>query len=345
MLVKVTLICALGKQSGSILLVLVVVLITAARLARDYGKRADKLPKDAPSPTTPTTSLAPSALTPASSVLAPQADVLQEERFRAAFSTPISFYGRVTDQNGIPVSDADVKIAANDKAFGGRPSEYSMKSDSNGLFSITGLKGIMLAVEVAKAGYHVLPPADDKVTSSGVFDYGVSSIRGPHRPDPANPVHFTLIKRGAVEALAKIDRRDFRIQRDGSPVAISLDLHGQHQVVLRCWNEELHRPAARRQYDWRLEIAVPGGGLVARIDAFAFEAPADGYLPIDTITMPASLGDRWRSSADRSYFIHFDDDTFALATLEMHASGGHFVVWESYFNPKPGSRNLEPTPR
>src|SRR2546423_10155652 len=60
----------------------------------------------------------------------------RQEAFIAAFKTPISFYGRVIDQRGDPVPQADVKLSANDKASGGRPSEYTCKTDSDGRFSI-----------------------------------------------------------------------------------------------------------------------------------------------------------------------------------------------------------------
>ena len=113
--------------------------------------------------------------------------------------------------------------------------------------------------------------------------------------------------------------------------------------MVRCWNQELTRPPGRRQYDWRLEITVPNGGLIARKDAFEFEAPEGGYLPSDSVEMPATLGDQWRSSAERAYFVRFDDETFGRVELQMQAGGDHFVVWKSFLNPKAGSRNLETT--
>jgi len=88
---------------------------------------------------------------------------------------------------------------------------------------------------------------------------------------------------------------------------------------------------------------VPNGGLIARKDAFEFEAPEGGYLPSDSVEMPATLGNQWRSSAERSYFVRFDDETFGRVELEMQAGGDHFVVWKSFLNPKAGSRNLETT--
>ena len=152
---------------------------------------------------------------------------------------------------------------------------------------------------------------------------------------------FRLHKVGATEPLVKIEEKNFRMARDGIPLSIAVDEQGAHQVVLRCWNQELQRPVGQRQYDWKLEVSVPNGGLLARKDAFDFEAPQDGYAPSETIDMPVSLGSQWRSSVERSYFIRFADGNFARAKLEMHPGGDHFVVWESFYNPKAGSPNLE----
>jgi len=264
----------------------------------------------------------------------------QQQRFIALFMTPISFYGKVIDQYGKAVPQADVKLAANDKPFGGNPSVYTRKTDESGLFSISGIVGITLAVEVSKSGYRAIPETDNTITSSALFQYGIASDNAPSVPTQANPAIFTLYKYGQLEPLVKLGKRNFRIARDGSPLTISLD--STHQVVLRCWNTDLSRPAGQRQYDWKLEISVPNGGLISRKDDFAVEAPKDGYQPSDTIKMPASLpAEQWSDSIQRSYFIHFNDNIFARATLDMEAGGDHFVIWESFLNPKFGSRNLE----
>jgi Carboxypeptidase regulatory-like domain len=293
---------------------------------------------ESPTPT------AASQATPPPKPSPPASFEAQERGFITAFKTPIAFYGRVIDQHGNPVPEADVKLSANDKAFGGRPTEYTRKTDAAGAFSIAGIGGLTLAVEVSKPGYRVIPPAYGKVTSSGLFEYGLSS-RGPYQSSKDAPTIFTLHKIGVVEPLVKVGEKNFRIARDGSPLSISLDEQGGHQVVLRCWNKELQRPSGQRQYDWLLEITVPNGGLVARKDAFEFEALEDGYSPSDTVEMPASLGNQWRSFAERAYFFRFEDGTFARANLRMRAGGDHFVVWESFFNPKSGSRNLEHDPK
>lgn len=264
------------------------------------------------------------------------------ERMESDYQMPIDFYGRVLDQYGLPVPDANVELSANDK-WTGPPSKFDRKTDVKGIFSITGIHGLTLSARVFKTGYREIPRPYGRVTSSGLFEYGLSS-QGPYRSSKQNPTIFTLYKIGVLEPLVKVGEKNFRMARDGTPVSIAVDAQGVHPVVVRCWNQELQRPAGQRQYDWRLEISVPNGGLLARKDAFAFEAPLYGYMPTETIEMPVSLGNQWRSFAERSYFIRFEDGTFARATLEMHAAGDHFVVWESFYNPKAGSPNLESPP-
>lgn len=184
---------------------------------------------------------------------------------------------------------------------------------------------------MSKPGYRIIPPVSGKGASSELFEYGLSS-RTRHQPSKERPTIFILHKVGVVEPLVKVGEKDYRIARDGSPLSISLDLYGGHQVVLRCWNKGLLRTTPKREYDWSLEIRVPTGGLIPREDTFGFQAPAEGYTPSDTVTMAASLGIQWRSFVERSYFVRFDDGTFARAKLEMHAAGDHFVVWESFLN-------------
>ena len=267
-----------------------------------------------------------------------------EERQAAvgkAFRTSIAFYGRVLDQHDNPVPNADVKCYVNGLR---RDPPRELKSDLDEYFS-KGATGISLGVQASKPGYLSYPGSDTKVTSSGRFDYAVGT--NPHLPDRSSPVIFRLYKVGPVEPLVHIGEKSFRIARDGSPLTVSVNGQGTQRVVMRCWTYDLNRPEGQHKYDWKFEISIPNGGLQARGDAFVFEAPTQGYVPEDTVDMPASLHSGfggWDDSAERAYFIRFDDGTFARANLRMRAGGSHFVEWESFFNPKVGSRNLESNP-
>jgi hypothetical protein len=271
---------------------------------------------------------------------------LQNRQFLSAFATPIEFYGKVIDQNGQPVSAASVKFVANDKPTGGRPSQFKTETDNSGNFSLTNVAGLTLAVDVSKPGYRPIPPEYGRVTSSGVFDYGLSSAKGPHRPDRANPIVFRLHKYGPQESLVRIEEKHFRIARDGSPLSIPLDRtpSRNHEVVLRCWNTETQGVAEQKPYDWSFEIIVAGGGLVRRNDELDFQAPESGYTARDQLAMTQNLpANQWQSFAALSYFIRFNDGIFARADIRIRAAGDHFVVWQSYLNPS-GSRNLEYDP-
>lgn len=261
-------------------------------------------------------------------------------RFAALFWTPISFYGKVVDQFGQPVPDARVELIPNNKVLGEHLSTYVRTTDAAGNFSIRGIHGITLAVEASKSGYQVIRGKDNVLTSSALFEYGVPSDSGPALPTRDHPAIFALYKYGPLEPLTKIEHKMFRIARNGAPVTVSLD--PAHQVVLRCWNAELSRPDGQRQYDWSLEISVVNGGIIQRENDLISEAPVAGYQPSERIEMPASLpATQWKNSARRSYFVRFDDDVFARVNLDMEAGGGHFFIWESFLNPKAGSRNLE----
>src|SRR2546426_516510 len=71
---------------------------------------------------------------------------------RKAWVTPISFYGKVVDEKGSPVADANVKFVVSDLSAEGT-TEHAAKSDAKGLFTFMG-KGKGVSVYVSKDGYY-----------------------------------------------------------------------------------------------------------------------------------------------------------------------------------------------
>src|SRR5262249_33218819 len=102
---------------------------------------------------------------------------------------PINFYGKVVDENDVPVPDVSVNFTWNDLSPTGT-SHASATSDENGLFSLTGQHGKRLSVTASKPGYY---SAGDARAAS--FEYA-NPADGLFTPDPNNPVLLHLRKRG-----------------------------------------------------------------------------------------------------------------------------------------------------
>lgn len=98
-------------------------------------------------------------------------------RSHSAFRTPIAFYGKVVDQLGNPVPDANGYLAATDSASG-KSSKYERQTDIHGQFSIKGIRGMSLYVEVDKPGMRKLPVRDGARGWQDVFRYAVPTGEG-----------------------------------------------------------------------------------------------------------------------------------------------------------------------
>lgn len=251
---------------------------------------------------------------------------------------PIAFYGRVVDQHGDPVSYADVGYTAAD-AFNASGSQYTGKSDEEGYFQITGIKGGGLLVGVGKEGFYAVAGK-----SSQNFGYGMGSD-STRRPPPTkdNPAIFVLQKMGKTESLERAEQ-SARISKDGTPVMVDLmsgRLSPNGNLRVEAWTAA---PENGRKFAWRCRLTVPGGGLAERKGQFDFEAPEDGYEESVELGMPHDA-EGWTSQQQRDYFVKLPDGRFARVNFRMIAGGNHYFVMESFLNPKPGSRNLEYDPQ
>jgi hypothetical protein len=254
------------------------------------------------------------------------------------FSTPIEFYGKVQDNHGSPIPAAKVHYSAADNYFG-ESSKYEGLSDADGFFSIKGIKGAGLYVDVYKEGF------DGTKLSGASFGYGMPSGKTP--PTKANPAIFVLRKKAATEPLIVVTSRQYEVPKDGRPIEIALQsgrqsAEGNDRLKIETWVADESKDAKGR-FSWRFRIEVPGGGLTERKDELDFQAPAQGYRSSDEIDMVADKSD-WDTSASREYFLRLASGKYAHVKIEVMAGGRfNFVVLESYLNPS-GSPNLEHDP-
>jgi len=271
---------------------------------------------------------------------APQANKpYGEARLLELFMTPIAFYGKVIDEKGNPVAGATATMSVVDRPITDG-AKYAKITDGDGLFSLGGVHGAAVSVDVAKGGYY------STAQSRGMIRFGkFRSNSDPQIPTPGSPTVFVLRKMGETVPLIHVTERSVRVSKNGSPIMVNLGTgltNGQGDLRVEAWtsNEGLD-PNLDQSYEWRCRLTVPGGGLVERNDHFGFEAPTEGYQEAVELTPPA---EKWTSHAERQYFVKLSDNRYARITFEMRTGGEHFFVIESYLNPKPGSRNLEYDP-
>jgi hypothetical protein len=255
----------------------------------------------------------------------------------AALRTPISFWGKVVDQDGQPIDGAPVKIHINDKGMTG--SDYSRTTDASGQFSIIGVHGLSLSATVSKEGY------DRVKESTKVYGYADGVTRDGPIPTPEAPAVFVLRKRAATSALM-IKGVRIPAWQTSSPVGVQLATGrvvnpNEGDIVLRLVNDD---PAAKvppfHPYQWNFRIEVNGGGLIERIDQFNYTAPVDGYRNADEIALPADKT-RWVSQFDGDYFVRLQNNQYARVKLSVNSGRNPFITMTAFVNPTAGDRNLE----
>lgn len=255
---------------------------------------------------------------------------------------PISFYGRVIDQDDQPIPDAGVQFVWNDTSPRGT-SKAETTSDTTGRFSLLNQKGKGLSVYVTKDGYH---------TSGGKggqgFEYAAFFEGIYHRPDPANPVTFRLVKKLDAEPL--IARRVAERTTYDRPSYYDLERGALTQqppagAALKLTFERSESPQGQ-PFDWKWKVEAVNGALVETKDEFAQVAPEEGYMPAWE-TSQAANAQSFRKNGQAKFYVRTTDNRFAMVNVELAhpnlRSVGPRLTVNSFLNPS-GSRNLEYDP-
>ncbi len=251
--------------------------------------------------------------------------------------TPIDFFGKVIDEASNVVADANIHFEWTDLSPDGT-SKKNMTSDAGGMFSLRGVTGKALTVQVSKPGYYSYQNFPVGFFYAGENENFV--------PDEINPVVFKLKKRGHAESLIRFNK-SYRLPRDGGPIQIDLQTGkeastGNALLKVECWTQDANKRSGEH-YDWLCRISVVSGGIQAYSEQFPFLAPELDYKSSDEIDMKVVPDKLWQRDVKRQYFIRTSDSRFGRISFRMIAHGEHFCQIESYFNPS-GSRNLEYDP-
>ncbi len=269
--------------------------------------------------------------------------------FFAAYQTPIKLHGKVVDQHGDPVPGASITLTPVDSPFGDESkSKRTISSDAEGKFSVKGLKGASMGVQVFKNGYLDIPPLGGPA-SFVMVDYSDNAKIGKRYSNPATPLVLKLHKAGPADPMVYVGRKRWRLPVDGSPTRIALDSEngeGKHQIEFRFWSDWNKLPKSNemygKQYDWTFEAHILGGGFIWNDGAYNFEAPESGYKEMIRYHNSADLPrEKWKRVHSGRYFVKFPDGTHARIEFSIDGSSDwRPLSMTSWMSLKPGSRNL-----
>lgn len=287
------------KYAAAVLVIALVVTILFLRLTDDPP------PRKRPSATTPTTTTTP-----------PVADPREAKRIvvESTANQPITFYGQVVDENGAGLERVSVQcritkmVLPRENTSPRREEEaVEVTSMADGRFVFENRQGHHLAVgNLQKPGYQTVP------RSPNIFQYAMTS--DVHRPDPDNPVKFTMFKDRGIPNLGK-KHTILRFQWDGQPRRYDLQTGkaGETGNFIITPRRKRYDPVKPYDFDWSADIKAAGGGLIYYGNEPEFLAPKEGYRE------EISVG---RGYSDRSFVSSLSDFTVIVRMDD----GRHFLV-------------------
>ena len=236
---------------------------------------------------------------------------------------PINFWGKVVGQNDQPVPDVKVRFGWN--GMNGSNERFG-STDSQGLFSITGVQGKLLSVKVQKEGYYT----SGSPAGRG-FEYAAFFQPHYHEPDSKKPVIFRLVKKQANEPLVRTEQ-EVKLPQIGSVATVELDASTTIEIKLLANEINPDQP-------WSVQLTTSGGGLQATMDEFPVEAPAGGYQSSTIVDRKSPRQPNWSGLHQGGMFYVKTASGYGRLELRM-ITGKDWARVTTYVNPS-GSRNLE----
>jgi hypothetical protein len=246
------------------------------------------------------------------------------------YKLPISFYGRVVDDENVSIAGADVEFVWTDLSNEGT-SKKTTQSDMNGMFSLTGATGKGLSVYVSKSGYKRW--ISKNRTS---FEYSPLANSDKHYiPDSMNPVVFVMRKNREAETLEARENMEAQLQ-PGENKLFTIGPNGASILVERLSNEDTNSRT------WNAQVSMPNGGLQLATDEFPYEAPLDGYESSLVVSNGIPKPPNWPWGWGAMLYVKTAQ---GYGRVKVHYTPNMpYVYVDSWFNPNANSRNLELDP-
>ena len=247
----------------------------------------------------------------------------------------LDFFGRIVDQYGQPVVNAEV--TGNLQVISGlsdncAQKQFITRSDRDGLFQFTGVTGWQLGIIVKKSGYIVDQSGEAYRPPTG----GGSST-------PENRAVFQVWKAQGADTL--ISRTaDAVIPHDGSEARFdlaTLEKNEAGDLKISLSRSPLEVRRSGQKFDWALTIEMERGGLIPENDPYPYNAPDNNYTSSTEIRVDAS-DSPWISNETKSFYVRDGEGHYGRMQINVFAAlTPARIRIQTTFNPS-GSRNLEP---
>jgi len=263
-----------------------------------------------------------------------------EAELRTPENVPITFYGKVVDEDGKPLAGAKVSLVVVTSHFAENRTDQepvALETDQSGNFTLTGVTAYAIdEISIQKHGY--------ELSQKAKRGYKFGSIPDDYKPDSANPVVFKMWKHQHPEPLI-VGSKFYGVIPDGQPNTIDFlqqkkkdGISPPGDIVVRINRPANLQPGTR--FDWSFSIESIDGGVIHTEDDFLYRAPILGYQKKYDFKMSAT--NSYRYSNQQFYLKSRNGQVYGRLTVEVipdYKDQGVFNV--QYFINTNGSQNLE----
>jgi hypothetical protein len=257
-------------------------------------------------------------VTPVASEQEPTTEAEKNAKVRKmleAQNKPIELWGKVVDQDDVPLSDVTVETEINHFVWppeqypNGVSTKQEMTTDAGGQFHVSDSSATGIHVMLQKAGY-------EQESRNG---YGSNGQNGSQE----NPAILKMWSTNIHEQLITGGNK-FHIVPDGRSYVIDLTkgtIAESGDGDLKVWVKRPEQITYGKRYDWSCEMDAINGGILQESDdsSSMYSAPTDGYAP--SFQFEQKIGSGWGdTTGEKRFYVRLNNgQEYGRITIELMA--------------------------
>ena len=227
----------------------------------------------------------------------------------------VELWGKVVDQDGVPLSSVTVKTEINhfvwppEQSPNGLTTKQELTSDSDGRFHVSDISATGIHIMLQKAGY-------EQESRNG---YGSNGQNGSQD----NPAILRMWSTNVHEKLITGENK-FKIVPDGRTYVIDLArgaISESGTGDLKVWVKRPDQITFGKKYDWSCEVDAIAGGLLEEDDPdrVMYTAPTDDYT--QSFQFQQKIGSGWGdTTGPKQFFVKLNNgQEYGRITIELFA--------------------------